>query len=89
MAVLAGVGFASGLPYVLANDTLNAWLSKIGVDVKTIGFFSLITVPYAFKFLWAPLMDRFAFPGLGALGRRPERRDNTDVKKKTGGACGW
>jgi len=70
MAVLAGIGFASGLPYVLVNDTLSAWLSKIGVEVKTIGFFSLITIPYAFKFLWAPFMDRFAFPGLGALGRR-------------------
>lgn len=70
MAALTGVGFAAGLPYVLAGDTLSAWLSGVQIDVKSIGLFSLIGLPYALKFLWAPLMDRFVPPGLGRLGRR-------------------
>jgi PAT family beta-lactamase induction signal transducer AmpG len=69
MAALAGIGFASGLPYVLVNDTLTAWISAIGVDVRSIGLFSLVTLPYSFKFLWAPAMDRWAALG-GRLGRR-------------------
>lgn len=69
MAALAGLGFASGLPYVLANDTLSAWLSSLQFDVKQIGLFSLITLPYTFKFLWAPLLDRYAVFGK-TLGRR-------------------
>ncbi len=69
MAALAGLGFASGLPYVLANDTLAAWLASLGFDVRKIGLFSLITLPYTFKFLWAPLLDRYTVFG-SALGRR-------------------
>jgi PAT family beta-lactamase induction signal transducer AmpG len=70
MAALTGVGFASGLPYVLAGDTLAAWLSDVQIDVTTIGLFSLIGLPYAVKFLWAPLLDRFVPQGLEGLGRR-------------------
>jgi len=70
MAALVGLGFASGLPYVLAGDTLSAWLSGIGINIKQIGLFGLITLPYTFKFLWAPVMDRFTPPGLKWLGRR-------------------
>ncbi|MEY4564622.1 MAG: hypothetical protein RLZZ618_3899 [Pseudomonadota bacterium] len=44
---------------------MQAWLSGSGVDVATIGFLSLVGLPYTFKFLWAPLMDRFEPPGLG------------------------
>ncbi len=69
MAALAGLGFASGLPYVLANDTLSAWLASLQFDVKSIGLFSLITLPYTLKFLWAPAMDRWSVFG-HALGRR-------------------
>jgi PAT family beta-lactamase induction signal transducer AmpG len=69
MAALAGLGVASGLPYVLANDTLTAWLSSLQIDVRRIGLFSLVTLPYTFKFLWAPAMDRWAVFG-GTLGRR-------------------
>jgi PAT family beta-lactamase induction signal transducer AmpG len=65
MAILVGLGFASGLPNVVANNTLGAWLSDIGVNVKAIGMFGLIAFPYIFKFLWAPLLDRFALPGVG------------------------
>ena len=71
MAALSGLGLASGLPYVLANDTLTAWLSSLQIDVKKIGLFSLITLPYTFKFLWAPLTDALDVPFLSrALGRR-------------------
>lgn len=69
MAALSALGLASGLPYVLANDTLAAWLSSLGVDVKSIGLFSLVTLPYTFKFAWAPAMDRWAAFG-GRFGRR-------------------
>jgi MFS transporter, PAT family, beta-lactamase induction signal transducer AmpG len=65
MAVLVGLGFASGLPNVVANNTIGAWLSDLGVNVKAIGLFGLIAFPYIFKFLWAPLLDRYAPPGLG------------------------
>lgn len=69
MAALSALGLASGLPYVLANDTLSAWLSSLDVDVTRIGLFSLVTLPYTFKFAWAPAMDRWAAFG-GRFGRR-------------------
>jgi len=56
------LGFSSGLPLFLTSKTLQAWMSAEKVDMKTIGLFSLVTVPYSLKFLWAPLIDRFAFP---------------------------
>lgn len=66
--VVAVLGFASGLPLALTGQALQAWLSIEGLDIATIGFLSLVGLPYTFKFLWAPLMDRFElFP---ALGRR-------------------
>ena len=70
MAALAGIGFASGMPFVLVTDGLAAWLSGIGVNVKQIGLFALVGLPYVFKFLWAPLLDRFFPPGMRGLGRR-------------------
>lgn len=59
------LGFSSGLPLALTASTLQAWFTVSGVDILTIGFLSLIAQPYVYKFLWAPLMDRFAFPFLG------------------------
>ena len=59
------LGFASGLPLALAGGTLQAWMAVEGVDLKTIGLFSLVGLPYAFKFFWAPLLDRYALPFLG------------------------
>ena len=59
------LGFASGLPLALTGQAMQAWLSVEGVDVATIGFLSLVGLPYTFKFLWAPLMDRFELPGFG------------------------
>ena len=59
------LGFASGLPLALTGQSLQAWLTVENVDISTIGFFSLVGLPYTFKFLWAPLMDRFELPFLG------------------------
>jgi PAT family beta-lactamase induction signal transducer AmpG len=64
LAVLL-LGFASGLPLALTGQAMQAWLSVSGVDIATIGFLGLVGVPYTFKFLWAPLMDRFELPWLG------------------------
>lgn len=65
LAVVCLLGFASGLPLALTGQAMQAWLSVVGVDIATIGFLSLVGLPYTFKFLWAPLMDRFELPWLG------------------------
>lgn len=59
------LGFASGLPLALTAGTLQAWLTVDGVDLQTIGLFSLVGLPYTLKFFWAPVMDRFSLPWLG------------------------
>jgi PAT family beta-lactamase induction signal transducer AmpG len=64
-AVVLVLGFASGLPLALVGGAMQAWLTIEGVDIATIGFFALVGVPYTFKYLWAPLVDRFEPPGLG------------------------
>ena len=63
--VVTLLGFASGLPLALSGQAMQAWLAMEGLDVATIGFLSLVGLPYTFKFLWAPLMDRFDLPWLG------------------------
>jgi len=65
IAAVALLGFASGMPLALTGGTLQAWMAVEGVDLKTIGIFSLVGLPYAFKFFWAPLLDRYALPFLG------------------------
>lgn len=65
MLVVLVLGFASGLPLALTGQSLQAWLTAEKVDMATIGFFSLVGIPYTFKFLWAPLMDRFELPWFG------------------------
>jgi PAT family beta-lactamase induction signal transducer AmpG len=65
LLVVTVLGFASGLPLALTGQAMQAWLSIEGIDVATIGFLSLVGLPYTFKFLWAPLMDRFELPWLG------------------------
>ena len=64
LAVLV-LGFSSGLPLALSGSTLQAWMKTEDVDLTVIGLFSLVGLPYALKFLWAPLMDRFTPPFLG------------------------
>jgi PAT family beta-lactamase induction signal transducer AmpG len=61
-AIVLILGFASGLPLALTGASLQAWLATDNVNIATIGFFSLVGLPYTFKFLWAPLMDRFEPP---------------------------
>jgi PAT family beta-lactamase induction signal transducer AmpG len=65
LIVVGVLGFASGLPLALTGQAMQAWLSVEGVDIATIGFLSIVGLPYTFKFLWAPLMDRFELPWLG------------------------
>ena len=65
LAVVTVLGFASGLPLALTGQAMQAWLTFAGIDIATIGFLSLVGLPYTFKFLWAPLMDRFELPWLG------------------------
>ena len=64
------LGFASGLPLALTGLALQAWLTMDGLDMAQIGFLTLIGIPYTFKFLWAPLVDRVPLPVLEKLGRR-------------------
>ena len=66
MLLCVFTGFSSGLPLYLLLNLLPAWLRSEGVNLKTIGLFALIQFPYTWKFLWAPLLDRYAPP----LGRR-------------------
>jgi PAT family beta-lactamase induction signal transducer AmpG len=65
IGVTALLGFSSGLPLALTSGTLQAWMSTAGVDIRTIGIFALVGIPYTMKFLWSPLMDRFVPPWLG------------------------
>ena len=62
------LGIASGLPLLLTFSTLSAWLATAGVSRSAIGAFALVGTPYAFKFLWSPLIDRLPPPL--PLGRR-------------------
>ena len=63
------LGFSSGLPLALTAGTLQAWLAAENVDIVAIGWFALVGQPYTYKFLWAPLMDRYT--PLPALGPKP------------------
>ena len=65
LVVVSLLGFASGLPLALTGQSMQAWLTAEGVGVATIGLLSIVGLPYTFKFLWAPLMDRFEWPWLG------------------------
>lgn len=65
LGVICALGFSSGLPLALTGTTLQAWLTESGVDITTIGLFSLVGFPYVLKFLWSPLLDRLVPPMLG------------------------
>lgn len=69
--VMLALGFASGLPNLLIFDTLSLWLRDAGLSLKVIAIFSLATLAYSLKFLWAPLIDRTRVPVLNRwLGHR-------------------
>jgi PAT family beta-lactamase induction signal transducer AmpG len=65
MLVCLFIGFTSGMPLYVLIQLVPAWLRGHGVDLATIGLFSLVSLPYTWKFLWSPLMDRFSWPFLG------------------------
>jgi PAT family beta-lactamase induction signal transducer AmpG len=69
MLICVATGFSSGLPLYLLLNLIPAWLFTEGISLKEIGVMTLIQLPYTWKFIWAPLLDRYAIPGLG-LGRR-------------------
>ena len=65
MLITLAMGFSAGLPLLLTLSTLQAWMSDEGIDLGKIGLIALVGMPYSWKFLWAPALDRFAFPLLG------------------------
>jgi MFS transporter, PAT family, beta-lactamase induction signal transducer AmpG len=65
LATLAILGFSSGLPLFLTSRTLQLWMQDAKVDLSVITLFGLVGLPYSLKFIWAPLLDRFAPPLLG------------------------
>lgn len=71
--VMFGLGFAAGMPNLLAgaNWALGTWMREAGIGLALIGIMGLVTISYALKFIWAPLVDRIGIPVLdGILGRR-------------------
>ena len=65
------LGFSAGLPLALSSSTLAVWMREVGVDLGTIGLFTLVGTPYTIKFLWAPVVDALEVPVLSRLlGRR-------------------
>jgi PAT family beta-lactamase induction signal transducer AmpG len=70
MLICIFTGFSSGLPLYILVSLLPAWLRSEGVDLKAIGLFALIQLPFTWKFIWAPLFDRYALPLGKKLGGR-------------------
>src|SRR5712691_3972712 len=67
MLICVFTGFSSGLPLYILISLLPAWLRSEQVDLRSIGLFALIQLPFTWKFLWSPLIDRYA---LFRIGRR-------------------
>ena len=65
MLICIFIGFSSGMPLYVLIQLVPAWLRSNDVDLATIGLFALVSLPYTWKFLWSPLMDRFTLPFLG------------------------
>ena len=71
LASMLGLGFSSGIPFLLVYVTQSAWLSEAKVPIQLLGLMSEMTVAYKLKFVWAPFLDRYDAPVLGRmLGRR-------------------
>ncbi|MDK2777153.1 MAG: MFS transporter [Pseudomonadota bacterium] len=71
VVVIAFLGFAAGLPFLLVFSTLTAWLRDVGVERTAIGFFAWVGITYSVKVFWAPVVDRLSLPLLGRyLGQR-------------------
>ena len=65
MFVMFVLGYSSGLPLMLTASSLLLWYKDSGIDIKDIGFLTLVAVPYTFKYLWAPLLDKISIKGFG------------------------
>jgi PAT family beta-lactamase induction signal transducer AmpG len=65
MLICVFTGFTSGLPLYVLFQLVPGWLRTEGVGLAEIGFFALVQIPYTWKFLWSPIMDRFTLPFLG------------------------
>ena len=65
MLVAFIMGFAAGLPLLLTIGLMQAWMKDAGVDLTVIGLMNLVQIPYTWKFIWAPLLDRYTLPLLG------------------------
>ena len=59
------LGFTSGLPLYVLIQLVPLWMKDAGVDLAGIGLFTLVGIPYTWKFLWSPLMERYRVPLLG------------------------
>lgn len=71
LALMLALGFSSGLPFLLIFSTQSAWLREVGISRTEIGLMSYVALAFTFKFLWAPLIDRYDAPLLARLlGRR-------------------
>jgi PAT family beta-lactamase induction signal transducer AmpG len=70
VAVMLALGFASGLPFLLTQNTFGYWLRDEGTSLKLIGFISWVGMAYVLKPLWSPIVDRVDLPLLGRFGRR-------------------
>ncbi len=64
------LGFTSGLPYILVFSTVGIWLATLDVSISQIGMFSSITIIYALKIFWAPLVDSTSIPLFNKIGNR-------------------
>ena len=65
MLICIFTGFSSGLPLYLLINLVPAWLKSEQIDLKSIGLIALVQIPYTWKFIWSPIMDRFPMLGLG------------------------
>ena len=86
LALMLALGFSSGLPFLLIFSTQSVWLREAGVSRSAIGLMSYAALAFAFKFAWAPVIDRFDPPGFGALARPPARLDAHRPDRRRGSA---
>jgi len=64
------LGFSGGIPLAMIGSVLSAWLTELGLSKTSIGLFTLVSIPYSFKYLWSPFVDGLNLPILGKLGKR-------------------
>ena len=70
VVIMLGLGFSSGLPFLLIGNTLSYWLGDVHVNLALIGYLSWVGLAYSLKFVWGAVVDNIAAPVFGRLGRR-------------------